>query len=149
MSRLPADIRGHLDGLETVDLKELAARADRQWANGHGAIALVAVVDLGGGATLGEELADTVAAVGQGARNSWQKKKFNKKFAQSNGSGSRGVGRGHAGASSSGGNSGGPSKKNDWAKLLQVSICQRHLKFGEDAFACSDPSSCQWGRMGN
>ena len=45
LSRLPADIRGHLDGLETGDLKELAPRADRQWANGRVAIAPVAAVD--------------------------------------------------------------------------------------------------------
>ena len=75
LSRLPADIRGHLDGLQTGDLKDLAARADRQWANGRGAIAPVAALDLGSVMASRDELADTAVAVGQGNRNGWKVKK--------------------------------------------------------------------------
>ncbi len=146
LSRLPADIRGHLDGLETGDLKELAARADRQWANGRGAIAPVAAVDSLGEAASGDEMAEPVAAVGQGGRSGWKgKKKFQQKNAHNSGGGS-----GSATGGFKGSGSGGASKKQgDWSKLSQVAICQRHLKFGNDVFACVDPSSCQWSRMGN
>lgn len=36
LMRLPASIRGHLDGLELKDLKDLAATADRHWSNQAG-----------------------------------------------------------------------------------------------------------------
>ena len=36
LMRLPPSIRGHLDGLELKDLKDLAATADRHWSNQSG-----------------------------------------------------------------------------------------------------------------
>ncbi len=140
LSRLPADIRGHLDGLESGDLKDLAARADRQWANGRGAIAPVAAVDLGSSTSGGDEASDPVAAVAAGNRG---KSKFF--FQKKRGAASGGGG----GGSGSAGGAGGGHKKSGWSKLTQLTICQRHLQFGEDAHACGDPATCQWSKLGN
>ncbi len=116
LSRLPADIRGHLDGLETGNLKELAARADRHWANGRGAIAPVAAVDLLGKVALGDELAEPVVAVGQGSCSGWKgKKKFQQKNAHSSGGG----GSGPTGSLKGSGGGGAFKKQGDWSMLLR------------------------------
>ncbi len=146
LSRLPAEIRGHLDGLEAGDLKDLAARADRQWANGKGAIAPVAAVDQGLAASGGESDLDTLAAVNSNTRGKKQYLHHKK----------RGGASGGSGVSSGGGNSGGGRgsgnggrRKSNWSKMTQLAICQRHLQFGEDAHACGDPATCQWAKLGN
>ncbi len=140
MSRLPADIRGHLDGLETGDLKDLAARADRQWANGRGAIAPVEAVTAVSGL---ENETEPVAAVGSGNRGKG-KFFFNKKRGGASGGGSSASG---SGGSNSGG--GGGRQRSGWGKMTQLTGCQRHLQFGKDAHACGDPSTCQYSKLGN
>ena len=58
LMRLPAAIRGHLDGLEKRDLKDLAAAADRHWNN------QMTSQREGVFATVEEESEEVVAAVG-------------------------------------------------------------------------------------
>jgi len=134
--RLPADIRAHLDGLETGDLKELAAKADRHWVNRSGGQKPVAAA-YQEDSEYCEEV-DPVAAVGagrqagggqggRGGRGSW--------------SGGRGAGGGRGGGR--GGGQGG------WERLGQFSICRRHQKFGKEAFSCGDPANCQFSKLGN
>ena len=114
------------------DLKDLAARADCQWANGRGAIAPVAALDLGSSTSGGDEAADLVAAVAAGNRG---KGKFF--FQKKRGAASGGGG----GCSGSAGGAGGGHKKSGWSKLMQLTICQCHLQFGEVAQACREPAT--------
>ena len=95
-------------------MKDLAARADLQWANGWGAIAPVAAVDLGSSTSGVDEAAYPVAAVTSGNRGKG-KFFFQKKRGAASGSGS-------GGSRSAGGASGG-HKKSGWGKLMQLTIC--------------------------
>lgn len=124
LTRLPADIRGHLDGLETGSLKDLAARADRQWANVRGTADMMAHVDAVDG---GEEEGETLAAVKQAGKKWIPRKK------------------------EAAGTSGGAAKgdKKGWEKTVQLTLCKRHVKFGDRAYSCADPSTCQYSRLGN
>ena len=139
LSRLPADIRGHLDGLETGVLKDLAARADSQWANGRGAISPVAAVEAVTAAAGLDDDADPVAAVGSGNLGK-NKFFFNKKCG--------GVAGGGSSASGSGDSNGG-CQRSGWVKMTQLTVCQRHLQFGEDAHTFGDPNACQYSKLGN
>ena len=123
LTRLPADIRGHLDGLETGSLKDLAARADRQWANVRGTADMMAHVDT----AEGEVETEPLAAVKFAGRK-WIPKKR------------------ETAASTA-----GPAKadKRGWDKTVQITLCRRHMKFGASAYSCADPSTCQFTKMGN
>ena len=129
LTRLPADIRSHLDGVETGNLKDLAARADRQWANVGGTAAMMANVNKQ------EEEEDMeegmVAAATKPSGRKWPPKK-REQTAGPNGA---------AGQNKDG--------KRGWDKMVQLTLCRRHMKFGDAAYSCADPSSCQFKRMGN
>lgn len=66
LMRLPAAIRGHLDGMENRDLKDLAATADHHWSNQ----AAIPAGQLYAAVEEEEEQMETVAAI------SGEKKKF-------------------------------------------------------------------------
>jgi len=125
LMRLPSDIRGHLDGREDGDLKELAAKADRHWCNKPGAAAAVAAAV----SAMEEEDSgpEVVAAVG----GSQYKRRKQKKGGQS----------GHSAAG------GGEKPKQDWSGLVKINICKRHQQFGTRCYNCADPAGCQFEKL--
>jgi len=131
--RLPADIRAHLDGLETGDLKDLAAKADRHWLNRSGGQKPVAAA-CQEGLDFVEEV-DPVAAV--------SKQQGGGQFFR----GGRGGRGGNRGAGGRGGGRGGG--QGGWERLVQFTICRRHQKFGQAAHSCGDPANCQFEKLGN
>ena len=135
LTRLPADIRGHLDGLETGSLKDLAARADRQWANMRSSAAMMAHVD--GQELETDEDGDMIAAVKQDGRK-W----LHKKKETSGAVGTAAKGAGGQGSTAKG-------EKRGWDRMVQLTLCRRHMKFGEAAYSCADPANCQYKKLGN
>jgi len=135
LMRLPADIRGHLDGMEHSDLKELAAKADRHWCNRPSSAAATAAM-VPEPADQPAESSDVVAAI-------------NNQKQRGGGSGA-GQGSGQGGSQNGGhggGQSGGQSKR--WRKKKNAFICDRHRKFGKDCFVCEAPNSCAFSKSGN
>jgi len=122
LMRLPSDIRGHLDGREDGDLKELAAKADRHWCNRPAAVAAVAA------SVPAEEeesvSSDIIAAVGGQDKQKRQWKK-------------------------NGGGGGWKQQKpkQDWSGLVKVNICKRHQQFGNRCYNCADPAGCQFDKV--
>jgi len=122
LMRLPSDIRGHLDGREDGDLKELAAKADRHWCNRPAAVAAVAA------SVPAEEeesvSSDIIAAVGGQDKQKRQWKK-------------------------NGGGGGWKQQKpkQDWSGLVKVNICKRHQQFGAKSYCCADPAGCQFEKL--
>ena len=133
LMRLPSDIRGHLDGREDGDLKELAAKADRHWCNKVPlSTAVVAAVSADSDEDGGAEV---VAAVGGG------NKKRQKNKQQKKGSG------GSGGSGSNGGGGQKQKQQQDWSGLVKISICKRHQMFGVRSYCCEDPANCQFEKM--
>ncbi len=135
--RLPPDIRAHLDGLETGDLKELAAKADRHWANRPEGVRPVAAVAGAAedDATEGEEAVAALAGKQSSGNSGWR--------GSGRGRGNKTGGRGRGGGDSAGG------RQSGWEKLSQLTICARHKRFGRNAHACGDPLNCQFEKLGN
>jgi len=128
LMRLPADIRGHLDGLEDGDLKILAAKADRHWATRAPPKGQVFAVSA---AKESEEMEEEpVAAV----RPPFQKKK-----------------EGQPGRADGGGRYDGGQKKGntDWSGVVQLTLCKKHQRFGNNCRKCSDPAKCEFSKLGN
>jgi hypothetical protein len=119
-----AEVRVLLVGEETLDLKELATRADQLWLKfaQRNQVAAVQPKDEPQAADTGDET--TVAAM-QG------KKKFYKKKKRSSPA---------AGQQASGGG----TQQKQGGKGKNVFLCHTHLKYGTSAYFCAEPDSCAW-----
>jgi len=126
LMRLPADIRGHLDGREDGDLKELAAKADRHWCNRSASftatVAAAVSVD-----SDSESAGEPVAAIGSQQQAGGQKKQWKKGGKQS----------------------GGQKQKARDFSLKQLTLCWRHQRFGKFANFCDDQANCEFSKSGN
>jgi hypothetical protein len=123
LTRLPPEIRVHVEGAEKMALKELAAKADQLWLTlAAKQQALLAAAMAAEAAPVAEE--ELLAAV---------KGKFFPRRKQQ----SKKEGQAASAAPSKGGR---PADK----KLVTLQLCWRHAKYGETAYNCADQGSCQW-----
>jgi hypothetical protein len=126
LTRLPAEVRAHVESDGNISLKQLAARADQLWltlaAKQQAVVAAqVAMSEL-------QEDPEPVAAVRQ--------RFFKKKKATA---AADGVAASGQSATAAGGQAAQPAKK-----FTSVQLCWKHAKFGSKAFNCVDSTTCQW-----
>lgn len=120
LRRLPAYVRAGLHGLDEMAIKELAIRADQLWTTPAGqAAAVAAIAEL-------ESDEGLVAAVGASDKRSGGRR-----------GGRRG---GHRGGAAGGGGGAGN-------KLVQLTLCWRHKKFGAGAYQCEDTAHCEFSKI--
>jgi hypothetical protein len=128
LTRLPPELRVHLESQETASLKALALRADQLWQTLAAKQAVLA-------AQFGElEMADheeeVVAAV---------RPKFFQKKAKKTTGGDKGKGQQDGGG---GGQADGKPKASKATVTIQ--LCWRHAKYGASAYRCADTDNCQY-----
>jgi hypothetical protein len=123
LTRLPAEVRVHLEMEESMSLKQLAARADQLWLTLAAKQQAVVAAQVEKAEAVGEQEA-AVAAV----RPRFFKKK-RPTAAASDG----------AASAAGGGQAAQPNKK-----LVAMQLCWRHAKYGSKAYGCVDTASCQW-----
>jgi hypothetical protein len=123
LTRLPPEIRVHLEAVEDSLLKQLALWADQLWltlvARQQAVVAVVQEQEQG------DETDGMLAAL--------RTKFFQKNKGRKGASG----GDGQAAAAADGG-------KEACKKLVNLNLCWWHAKFGSKAFRCADKASCQW-----
>jgi hypothetical protein len=122
LTRLPAEVRAHLESEGQLSLKELAARADQLWitlAAKQQAVVAAQVT----GADTAEDL-EVVAAVKQ--------RFFKKKKASTASDG--------AASASQSATAGGGQAAQASRRFTAVKLCWKHAK----AFSCVDTATCQW-----
>ena len=140
LHRLPTDIK-NLVAVQFANMqaKELAVYADSIWDARNAKKATVAAVQTPTGDAEGESTLDKAVAAlslqkqpkrgGRGWRgNRGGNRGGNSNGGQNNGGGSQGSGGGGQGS----GNRGGKY------------LCSKHLRFGDQTWACEEPQSCQW-----
>jgi hypothetical protein len=123
LTRLPAEIRVHLETVEGISLKQLAMRADQLWL------------------TLAAKKQTAVAAVqpdqtdeeGEAMMAALKAKFYPKGKAKK----SPAAADGQA-ATASAAQDGGQKK------LVSMQLCWRHAKYGGKAYRCADKANCQW-----
>jgi hypothetical protein len=133
LTRLPPEIRVHVEGAEKMALKELAAKADQLW------LTLAAKADqlwLTLAAKQQALLAAAMAAEaapedGEELLAAVKGKFFPRKKQQS---------KKESQAASAAPPKGRPADK----RLVTLQLCWRHAKYGETAYNCNDQGSCQW-----
>jgi hypothetical protein len=128
LTRLPAEIRVHVESSRDLPLKELAVKADQLWLTLAAKQQQLAVVAAAVGEQQAEETGDLVAAV---------KGKFNHKFKGRK----QAKGDGQQGQQMAKQDGAGPGNKQ---KLVSLQLCWRHARFGADAYNCADQAACQW-----
>jgi hypothetical protein len=127
LTRLPAELRMHLEAQETASLKALALRADQLWQTLAAKQAVLA-------AQFGElEVADqeekTLAAI----RQKFFQKKANKSVGREKGKGQQDGG--------GGGQADGKQKAN--RSTVTIQLCWHQVKYGAAAYRCVDTDNCQ------
>jgi len=133
--KLPMDIRDAVaKKLEELDPRELARYADSRWHVRNSQKPPVASISAAEQAV--EELTGAVAALPASARGRGSGGSKNR----GRGRGGRGAGRGRGGGGNGSGGGGNSSGHQDKPPF----ICQRHRKFGQDAFHCDEPEYCTW-----
>jgi hypothetical protein len=122
LTRLPPEIRVHVEGAEKMALKELAAKTDQLWltlAPKQQALLAAAMA------------AETTPEAGEELLAAVKGKFFPKKKQQTKKEGQ---------AAAAAPPKGRPADK----KLVTLQLCWRHTKYGETAYDCADQGSCQW-----
>jgi hypothetical protein len=127
LTRLPPEIRVHLETAEEVSLKQLALRADQLWLT-------LAAKKQAVAAAVEAELMEsgTEAAMAAVRGKFFAKNKQKKQPADSSA-----VAQPAAAADGTGGAATRP-------KIISMQLCWRHAKYGSKAFRCADKSACQW-----
>jgi hypothetical protein len=123
LTRLPVEIRVHLETVEDIPLKQLATRADQLWLTLAARQATAAALQAD---QLGEECEAMVAAL---------KAKF---FPMNKQKKVAGPADGQAAAANPAAQDGGQKK------LVSMQLCCRHAKYGSKAYRCADKAACQW-----
>jgi hypothetical protein len=126
LTRLPAEIRVHLETVEDIPLKQLATRADQLWLTLAARQATAAALQAD---QLKEECEATVAAL---------KTKFFPKNKQKK---VEGPTDGQAAAAAA---ANPAAQDRGQKKLVSMQLCWRHAKYGSKAYRCADKAACQW-----
>jgi hypothetical protein len=126
LTRLPAEVRAHVESESTLSLKQLAARADQLWLTLAAKQQAIVAAQLA--VSEQQEDPETVAAM--------KPRFFKKKKANNAADGAAAAGQS---AAAGGGQAGQAAKK-----FTAVQLCWKHAKFGTKAFSCVDTTTCQW-----
>jgi hypothetical protein len=127
LTRLPAELRVHLEAQETASLKALALRADQLWQTLAAKQAVLAAqfseMDMA------DQEEETLAAIKQ-------------KFFQKKGKKAAG-GEKAKGQQDGGGGSQADGKQKANRSTVTIQLCWRHAKYGAAAYRCADTDNCQ------
>jgi hypothetical protein len=127
LTRLPPEIRVHLETAEDVGLKRMALRADQLWVTlAAKKQAVMAAVE----AQLSDEGPDDMLAAIRG--------KFFVKGKQKKSVAADSAAAGQSAATD------GAAAAGAKPKIVSLQLCWRHAKYGSKAFRCADKSACQW-----